>query len=108
MEPTDAAVVGDALHVVIITGRTRYAAPAHPLLRQEAHPIKRPPLGQHGEEPRGAARVHDAAGTRQTGPPHVRTAKHLSLNLSQWLILDSRVVIGQIWRNVLFLQVLRG
>src|SRR5437016_913078 len=76
MEATDAAVVGDALHIVIITGRTRYAEQAHPLLRQEAHPIQRPPLGQHGEEPRGAARVHDAAGTRQTGAPDVRTSKY--------------------------------
>src|SRR5712671_230585 len=63
MEATDAAVVGHALHVVIITRRTRHAEPAHPLLRQEAHPIQRPTLGEHGEEPRGAARVHDAAGT---------------------------------------------
>src|SRR6266852_9179711 len=66
MEPTDAPVVGDALHVVVITGRTRHAEQAHPFLRQEAHPIKRTPLGQHGKEPRGAARVHDAAGARQT------------------------------------------
>src|SRR6202011_3287794 len=69
-EATDAAVVGHALHVVIITRRTRHAEPAHPLLRQEAHPIQRPTLGEHGEEPRGAARVHDADGTRQTGPAH--------------------------------------
>src|SRR6516164_11213634 len=77
MEATDAAVVGHALYVVIITRRTRYARPAHPLLRQEAHPIQRPTLGKHGEEPRGAARVHDAAGTRQTGPPHVSPSKYL-------------------------------
>src|SRR6516162_1853908 len=77
MEATDATVVGHALHVVIITRRTRHAEPAHPLLRQEAHPIQLPTLGEHGEEPRGAARVHDAAGTRQTGPPHVSPSKHL-------------------------------
>src|SRR5712691_13112146 len=63
MEPTDAAVVGDALYVVIITGRTRHAERAHPLLRQEAYPVKFATLGEHGEEPRGAARVHDTAGT---------------------------------------------
>src|SRR5215813_4756796 len=49
MEATDAAVVGHALHVVIITRRTRHAEAAHPLLRQKAHPIQRPTLGEHGE-----------------------------------------------------------
>jgi hypothetical protein len=33
---------------------------------------------------------------------------HSMLGLSVWLILDSRVVIGQFWRNSLFLQAFPG
>jgi len=63
-----------------------------------------------GPSPHGGVALADQRPLRQGLPaldaPSNRGEMGLYLDFGGWLILDSRVVIGQIWRNILFLHVL--
>ena len=67
MKPADASVVGDALNVVIVARRAGNAELADPILGQNTHAVQLSALGQHGEEPRGAAGVWGEVGLGDAG-----------------------------------------
>src|SRR5262249_50635127 len=62
--------------IELLSVGTGYADRPHTSLREETPPPHPPAIGQQGKNPRGAPRVHDPASTRNTGPPHIRPAKH--------------------------------
>src|SRR5579883_1194009 len=62
---------------LIVGVGARVAERSHALGREQAHAVELSFIGQHREEPRNGARVHDSAGARDTSAPHVGTAEDL-------------------------------